>query len=485
MGCVPLPHAMRQGNKTVSWYRGPLVPGNNTSKEFSLPIRTADELVYYDETCGVFDVSYSAAWELGRLLALQSKSFSLSLYHWKRTHARKLKDDAEAQLTHLPFDGPSVDLDLPETVISWFEHLMLLEEVPFHYLVPDERMLPAESIRFFQVDPLWLECLLDGAFSIGRVLSSDHKQDNSYQKDHINPLLPNRISGFLLRSDIVAGWPGLQVEGYDEANKKTDFTLDKVFLFENKQVQFETLLKSTKLKEELQIESDDKKKKLSIQKWNVKNQKWSISNNQHQQFKLIKRENNEIDVCSSADMKYLFSIDAGFETDLNNDKISTELQQVFQAQKQAILADSHISVLSWFVTDNEHHTHYVIEKEANSLKVYRSYKLPLLRMARLSANILICLFEGVVQMVDLHLKPETLHFGVDKQTDKEPYHFYKKLKKAGKTIKSFTWKEEEMKVIKISALADDIQKELEVKNFSVADFAFEMIEGVEKVRFSL
>ena len=27
MGCVPLPHEMRQGNKSVSWYHGPLVPG--------------------------------------------------------------------------------------------------------------------------------------------------------------------------------------------------------------------------------------------------------------------------------------------------------------------------------------------------------------------------------------------------------------------------------------------------------------------------
>ena len=91
MGSVPLPHAMRQGNKTVSWYRGPLVPGKNTTTEVSLPIRAADELIYYDDAYGMFDVSYAAAWELGRLLALQSKSFSVSLYHWKRSHARKLR----------------------------------------------------------------------------------------------------------------------------------------------------------------------------------------------------------------------------------------------------------------------------------------------------------------------------------------------------------------------------------------------------------
>src|SRR4029077_15600434 len=133
MGCVPLPHAMRQGNKTVSWYRGPLVPGNNTTERFKLPIRSADELVYYDDTYGMFDVSYAAAWELGRLLALQSKSLAINLYRWKRSHARKEKDAklkaAEIQLTHLPFDGPTADLELPETVSSWFENLTLLEGV--------------------------------------------------------------------------------------------------------------------------------------------------------------------------------------------------------------------------------------------------------------------------------------------------------------------------------------------------------------------
>ena len=236
MGCVPLPHAMRQGNKTVSWYRGPLVPGNIQTKELTLPIRSADELVYYDDTYGMFDVSYAAAWELGRLLALQSKSFSVNLYRWKRSHARKEKaaklKAAEIQLTHLPFHGPTADLELPETVSSWFENLILLEGVPFHYLVPDERMLPAESICFFQMDPIWMECLVDGAFSVGRVLKSDHKQDRSHKENHLDDVLPERASGFLLRSEAVAGWPGLQVDGYDEPIQKEDFVLEKTPLFE-------------------------------------------------------------------------------------------------------------------------------------------------------------------------------------------------------------------------------------------------------------
>jgi hypothetical protein len=49
----------------------------------------------------------------------------------------------------------------------------LFKGVPLFYLAADERMLPAESIRFFHVDQSWLTALIDGALSIGRVTASD------------------------------------------------------------------------------------------------------------------------------------------------------------------------------------------------------------------------------------------------------------------------------------------------------------------------
>jgi hypothetical protein len=477
MGCVPLPHAMRQGNKTVSWYHGPLVPGNNTTEEFSVPIRNADELVYYDETYGMFDVSYAAAWELGRLLALQSKSFSTTLYRWKRSHAWKLKD-ADTQLTHLPFGGPTAELELPETVRSWFENLTLLEGVPFHYLVPDERMLPTESMRFFQVDPIWMECLVDGAFSIGRVSPSDHERDQSHK-----PNKQNRASGFLLRSDVVAGWPGLQVDGYDESKE----TYPPERLFQINPADCESDLNTQKISDRLKEKFTEVKIELSQEPCTVENLQWLISNG-HQEFKLIKRENNQIDVCVAAASKFLFSIDGGFETELDARDLSTELQQAFAEQKQALLPDSGISVVSWFITDNEQQKHYLIQREEKTLSVYRAYKLPLLRMARLSANILICLFEGIVQTVDLHLKPDTLHCGVDKPEGNQA-GFRKILRKltagkAGKPIDSITLKKGERRVIDIAKLAKDIGVKTNTPNFSAAEFSLEMIEGAEKVRFS-
>ena len=59
---------------------------------------------------------------------------------------------------------------MPQTLVDWLTRLGLLEGVPFNYLVPDEAMLPPESLRFFYLDPNWTSALLDGAMSIGAVV---------------------------------------------------------------------------------------------------------------------------------------------------------------------------------------------------------------------------------------------------------------------------------------------------------------------------
>ena len=89
-----------------------------------------------------------------------------------------------------------------------------LKGVPFHYLVPDSELLPVESIRFFQLDRLWVESLLDGALSIGRVTSSDHALDREILREEL-ALTTSLISGFVLRSEAVAGWPDLRIGGYN------------------------------------------------------------------------------------------------------------------------------------------------------------------------------------------------------------------------------------------------------------------------------
>lgn len=215
-GYVPIKHQTRQGNHLVSWYRSPLAAGPSPAAKLALPVRTSDELVRYLSDVGMFDTAYAAAWELGRMLTLRSKKVSVSLFNWKRAHAQQLQQ-AESKVSYLPFaPDHSIAPDFPVEVSQWFDELLSLEHVPFHYLVPREEMLENNSLRFFYVDVNWLECLLDGAFSVGRVSSADLTQDG---KARSAGRVPNAstYSGFLLRSPVVNGWPHLGVEAYTKA----------------------------------------------------------------------------------------------------------------------------------------------------------------------------------------------------------------------------------------------------------------------------
>ncbi len=87
-GYTAMPHHLRTGNQTLSWYRGPLAP-YQVGKTLGLPISNADDVTFYDPGIGMFDVSYAAAWQLGRLLALADKPFAVQLYYWKREIVRE------------------------------------------------------------------------------------------------------------------------------------------------------------------------------------------------------------------------------------------------------------------------------------------------------------------------------------------------------------------------------------------------------------
>jgi hypothetical protein len=123
-----------------------------------------------------------------------------------------------------------------EAIMSkWLGELALLKNIPLHYLVPDERMLPTESIRFFQIDTSWLEAIHDGALSIGRVTDADLSHDKAFhplfraqteratavarpqarrllEQGQASPWV-QPSSGFLLRSQVITQWPDMEVRG--------------------------------------------------------------------------------------------------------------------------------------------------------------------------------------------------------------------------------------------------------------------------------
>jgi hypothetical protein len=98
MGYVPMNHALRDGGNTVSWYRGPLAPTTTVWGDIPLPVSSPDQVTIFDPTTGLLDTSLAAAWTLGRLVALQDKTFSASLYSWKKGLTRKVVNAAEQEI---------------------------------------------------------------------------------------------------------------------------------------------------------------------------------------------------------------------------------------------------------------------------------------------------------------------------------------------------------------------------------------------------
>ena len=147
-------------------------------------------------------------------------------------------------------EAPVAEAEMPAYMESFLAHLRLLVGVPFEYLVPDSRLLPDESIRFFFLDRSWTDRLVDGAIAVGKMGSREqaHHQAQSpamcqqldvtergvrdLQRNRItftdlraNPRLGTAqvITGFVLRSAAVSGWPTMDVRAYNTSNLPADY----------------------------------------------------------------------------------------------------------------------------------------------------------------------------------------------------------------------------------------------------------------------
>lgn len=95
LGYAPLENTMRIGEHATAWFRGPAAPVPLTLDTLG-PYLRSDAAMRYDPTTGIYDMSYAAAWEIGRLLALSSNAMAQSLYQWRRALAQSLLGSAQA-----------------------------------------------------------------------------------------------------------------------------------------------------------------------------------------------------------------------------------------------------------------------------------------------------------------------------------------------------------------------------------------------------
>jgi hypothetical protein len=153
-------------------------------------------------------------------------------------------DASAAQNLPAPLDPPP-----PPSITDWLTHLTLLYGVPFSYLVPDARMLPPESVRFFYVDPNWLNRCVDGALSVGVLSTAEQIFNEAFfayfhqglaaEQQAVRPSLRGRAApdtvltggttgGFLMRSVVVSGWPGLEVTATKGGNPVSLLRIDRL-----------------------------------------------------------------------------------------------------------------------------------------------------------------------------------------------------------------------------------------------------------------
>lgn len=129
-------------------------------------------------------------------------------------------------------DADDLDSAMPAEIRNWLVRLRLLEGVPFANLVADTELLPPESIRWFYLDRQWTDALVQGALSVGTVNSDDRTQltaaypairaelDTEERNVRRRPGTTrfagavDAISGFVLRSQAVSGWPALHVRAF-------------------------------------------------------------------------------------------------------------------------------------------------------------------------------------------------------------------------------------------------------------------------------
>lgn len=136
----------------------------------------------------------------------------------------------------------------PPEITAWLARLRLLHGAPFPYLVVDDDLLPEESIRFFYVDRNWTDAAVEGALSVGAstkertqlsVRYADVRQavdvaERNVLQSRIDPgatlegSAGEVVTGLLLRSRAVSGWPGLRVRATRDGGEVRMLRLERL-----------------------------------------------------------------------------------------------------------------------------------------------------------------------------------------------------------------------------------------------------------------
>jgi hypothetical protein len=102
LGYAPLAHDLRVGESTTSFYRGPAAAVPCATDATYGPFYYSDGAIFYDPRFGTFNLSYAAAFQVGRLLALSDGAFAADLIRWRNDYFYRLRKALQRQSVNAP-----------------------------------------------------------------------------------------------------------------------------------------------------------------------------------------------------------------------------------------------------------------------------------------------------------------------------------------------------------------------------------------------
>lgn len=225
---VPLEHQLKTGGKIVSWYQGPFI---NWNYSFNLKSVLQDKgwadipdhqdyLNLFNDDTKMYDMTYAAAWQLGRLMIMNDNKVLQELKKWKNKlelHHLLQEQNRYSYLPNLTTQIPNI----PDLLSNYVADLLRLRNFPVYYLLPHADLSTEESIKYFKIDNSWILAFLYGIFSAGPKLSIQDFEECVLKNETLHQAFDYNQSyyGILLQSQTIKNWPHLVIE----LNKNTDF----------------------------------------------------------------------------------------------------------------------------------------------------------------------------------------------------------------------------------------------------------------------
>lgn len=225
---VPLEHQLKGGGKIVSWYQGPFTNWNYSfnlvdllkDKEWADIPDHQDYLNLFNDDTKMYDMTYAAAWQLGRLMIMNDNKVLQELKKWKnelQLHNLVQEQNRYSHLPNLKTQAPQIS----DLLLNYVTELIQFRNFPVYYLLPHADLSTEESIKYFKIDNSWILSFLYGIFSAGPKLSIQDFEEYIIKNKTLNHVFDYNkpYYGILFQSQTMKNWPHLVVE----LNKSYDF----------------------------------------------------------------------------------------------------------------------------------------------------------------------------------------------------------------------------------------------------------------------